>query len=198
MHRLGRRVVSCDPLYRYGADEIRARIDAVYPELVETAARERHRFVWDVIRSPEELGQVRLAAMRDFLDDYEAGRRAGRYVVAGLPELPFPDGSFDLALCSHFLFLYSDELPLDYHQRSVMEMCRVAHEVRIFPLLDLKGEPSGHVGAVLEELRRRGWVARLERVPYEFQKGGNEMMRIVLPRWAGCAGGVQTTVTCHG
>jgi hypothetical protein len=181
MHRLGRRVVSCDPLYRYGADQIRARVNAVCPELVETAARERHRFVWDVIRSPEELGRVRMAAMREFLDDYESGRRAGRYVVAGLPQLPFADRSFDRALCSHFLFLYSDELSLDYHRRSVLELCRVAGEVRIFPLLDMKGKPSGHVGPVLEELRGRG-EARVERVPYEFQKGGNQMLSVSLHR----------------
>jgi hypothetical protein len=183
MHRLGRRVVSCDPLYRYGAEEIRARINAVCPELVETAGRERHRFVWDVIRSPRELGRVRMAAMREFLDDYEAGRRAGRYVTAALPELPFADGSFDLALCSHFLFLYSDELPLDYHRRSVLELCRVAGEVRIFPLLDMKGRPSGHVRPVLEALKGLGMEARVERVPYEFQKGGNEMLRVVA--WEG-------------
>ena len=178
MHRLGRRVVSCDPLYRYAASEIRARIDAVYAKLVETAARERHRFVWDVIRSPEELGRVRLAAMREFLADYEGGRRAGRAVAAGLPQLPFADGSFDLALCSHFLFLYSNELPLDYHRRSVLELCRVSREVRIFPLLDMNGKPSDHVGPVLDELRRRGLDARVERVPYEFQKGGDEMIRV--------------------
>jgi hypothetical protein len=172
MHRLGRRAVSCDPLYRHSGDEIHARIDAVYPELVETAERERQRFVWDVIRSPEELGRVRMAAMWEFLADYEAGRRAGRYVAAGLPQLPFADRSFDLALCSHFLFLYSDELSLDYHQRSVLELCRVAGEVRIFPLLDMNGMPSRHVGPVLEELQGRGVGARVERVPYEFQKGG--------------------------
>jgi hypothetical protein len=178
MHRLGRRVVSCDPLYRHGAGEIRARIDAVCPELVEMAGRERHRFVWDVIRSPEELGRVRMAAMREFLDDYDAGRRAGRYVAAALPNLPFADRSFDLALCSHFLFLYSDEFSVDDHRRSMLEMCRVAGEVRIFPLLDMRGRRSEHVGPVLEALRGQGLEAHLERVPYEFQKGGNEMMRI--------------------
>jgi methyltransferase family protein len=150
----------------------------VYPKLVETAARQRHRFVWNVIRSPEELGRVRMAAMGEFLDDYEAGRRAGRYVPAALPQLPFADGSFDLALCSHFLFLYSGELSLDYHRRSVLELCRVAGEVRIFPLLDMKGKPSGHLAPVMEALRGRGLEARVERVPYEFQKGGDEMLRI--------------------
>ena len=181
MNHRGRRVVSCDPLYRFDAEQIRARIDAAYPEMVGRAARDRHRFVWSVIRSPEMLGEMRMAAMSRFLSDYDAGRRSGRYVAAALPHLPFPGGSLDLALCSHFLFLYSDELSAEDHLLSVLELCRVASEVRVFPVLDMQGEPSRHVGPVMAELDRRGFQPRLERVPYEFQKGGNQMMRITRP-----------------
>src|SRR4051794_13358657 len=63
--RRGGRVVSCDPLYRFDATSIRGRIDTSYPEMVGRAVRGRERFVWDVIRSPEELGRVRMAAMND-------------------------------------------------------------------------------------------------------------------------------------
>jgi len=51
-----------------------------------------------------------MAAMRLFLDDYDAGTREGRYLAAELPELPFDDRAFDFALCSHFPFLYSQHL----------------------------------------------------------------------------------------
>lgn len=180
MRRMGRRVISCDPLYAFTGAQIRDRIDGVYQHLVDTAARESHRFVWDPIRSPDELGRVRMAAMREFLADYEepGPQRGGRYVAGSLPALPFADAAFDLALCSHFLFLYSDELPCEFHRRSVLELCRVAAEVRIFPLLDMRGKPSGRVGPVLAELPRHGLCAAVDRVPYEFQKGGNEMLRI--------------------
>jgi hypothetical protein len=178
MTRRGGRVVSCDPLYRFDAGQIRARIDAVYPEMVGRAGRGRERFVWDVIPSPEVLGRLRMAAMGEFLSDYDAGRRSGRYLAAALPDLPFSDRSFDLALCSHFLFLYSEALSAEDHVRAVLELCRVAGEVRVFPLLEMSGERSRHVGAVIEALERRGLRVRIEGVPYEFQKGGNEMMRI--------------------
>jgi hypothetical protein len=124
------------------------------------------------------LGRVRREAMSRFLDDYEAGRQSGRYVIAALPHLPFGDGAFDLALCSHFLFLYSKEVSAGDHLLSVLEMCRVAEEVRIFPLVDMDGKRSCHVAAVTEELVRRGLRVVLERVEYEFQKGGDEMMTI--------------------
>src|SRR5687768_17251784 len=70
MHRRGHGVVSCDPLYQFSAQEIRARIDGTCREMIELAARERDRFVWDRVRSPEELGQIRMSAMNDFLEDY--------------------------------------------------------------------------------------------------------------------------------
>jgi hypothetical protein len=144
--------------------------------MMERAVRGRDRFVWDVIRSPEELGRVRMAAMNDFLSDYDPGRRSGRYMAASLPHLPFGDGAFELALCSHFLFLYSDELSTADHAEAVLELCRVAREVRVFPLLEMNGERSRHVGPVLEASERHGPRVRVERVEYEFQRGGNEMM----------------------
>jgi hypothetical protein len=45
-----------------------------------------------------------MAAMQTFLADYEQGKAEGRYVAGEVPYLPFKYGSFDLALCSHFLF----------------------------------------------------------------------------------------------
>jgi hypothetical protein len=60
----------------------------------------------------------------------------------------------------------------------MIEMCRVADEVRVFPLLALGAVRSRHVDPIADEMRRRGFRATLETVPYEFQKGGNQMMRI--------------------
>ena len=176
MHERGRQVVSVDPIYVFSGEQIRGRVEAMHDQMV-AACREHHdRFTWDHIRTPEEMGRVRLAAMERFLVDYDRGGREGRYVAAKLPELPFVDGQFDLALCSHLLFLYSDQLSLALHLAGAIEMARVAREVRIFPLLMLGNTPSPHVGPVCEELSRRGYAVEVRRVPYEFQKGGNEMM----------------------
>jgi ubiquinone/menaquinone biosynthesis C-methylase UbiE len=99
-------------------------------------------------------------------------------VNAGLPSLPFADGAFDLALCSHFLFLYSQQHDAAFHVQSMRELCRVAREVRVFPLLALGGQPSPHLGAAREALTAEGWHSSIERVPYEFQRGGFEMLRV--------------------
>jgi hypothetical protein len=177
--RRGRRVISCDPLYRFEKPQIQERIAATFAQILEQTRRNAHEFIWsDDIRTVEELGRVRMSAMQAFLDDYESGRAQQRYVDAALPILPFADAAFDLALCSHFLFLYSTQLDETFHRAAIRELCRVATEVRIFPLLALGGEPSPFVAGCVQILREAGHSVSIEKVPYEFQRGGNEMMRI--------------------
>jgi hypothetical protein len=176
--RRGVHAVSCDPIYRFTTAEIRDRIDATYDAVLEQTRINAHEFVWSAIGSVEQLGEVRMAAMNAFLADYEAGKQAGRYVDAELPALPFADHSFDLALCSHFLFLYSTQLGETFHHASLLELRRVAREVRVFPLLALGGERSPFVDSSIDRLRAAGAVVTLKAVAYEFQRGGNQMMRI--------------------
>ena len=174
----GTNVISCDPIYRWSAAEIQARIDDTYTEVIEQTRRNSHEFVWDSIRSVDELGRVRMAAMQQFLHDYPSGAQQGRYLEASLPSLPFRDGQFDLAVCSHLLFLYSTQLGETFHLDAVLELCRVALEVRVFPLLALGGVRSPFVDTCTDALQASGCHASIERVPYEFQRGGNQMMRI--------------------
>jgi SAM-dependent methyltransferase len=174
----GGRVVSVDPLYRFSQADIRERIRRTYPEVLEQTRKNTHEFVWTSIKSVEELGRLRMAAMEEFLADYPTGVAAKRYIDAELPRLPFPDKSFDLALCSHLLFLYSEQLSEDFHVESIKELCRIACEMRIFPLLELGSKPSHHIAAVRTRLTADGYRVSIKTVPYEFQRSGNQMMTI--------------------
>ncbi len=175
----GGQIVSVDPVYAFGKDAIRCRIEATFDEVLDKVRQHQEEFLWKQITSPEELGQVRMAAMETFLADFEAGKAAGRYLAAELPHLPFPDDSFDLALCSHLLFLYSPQLSLEFHLEAIAEMLRLAVEVRVFPLLELGSQPSRHLSAVMTALENRGHQLEIESTPYEFQKGGNQLLRIL-------------------
>ncbi len=84
-----------------------------------------------------------------------------------------------MALCSHFLFLYSEQLSEDFHLQSIKELCRTASEARIFPLLELGAKRSRHLTAVTNRLREDGFVVKVEKVAYEFQKDGNEMLKVM-------------------
>jgi hypothetical protein len=177
-YKEGHVVVSVDPLYQLAKRQIQGRIDATYKDILFQTLQNQEKFLWDVIQSPYELGRRRMAAMNEFLADYDAGTEQGRYVTGELPNLPFTAGSFDLALCSHFLFLYSDNFSLKFHQQAIESMCRVAREARIFPLLNYNSEPSPFLGPLLQNFSAAGYTVRIERVPYEFQRGANQMMRI--------------------
>jgi SAM-dependent methyltransferase len=176
--RRGATVISFDPIYQWEAADIGTRIGATRDEILEQTRRNTGEFVWDSIRSVDELGRVRMAAMDAFLSDFTDGKAQGRYVEGELPTLPFADQSFDLALCSHLLFLYSDQLGEAFHNQSLRELCRLAGEVRIFPLLALGGRRSPFIDNAIVHLRDEGHEVAIERVPYEFQRGANEMMRI--------------------
>lgn len=176
MAERGGRVVSCDPIYRFSAREIGRRVEETYPVMHRGVEEEKERFVWTRIGSPEGLGEMRMRAMRRFLEDFDAGLAQGRYFEASLPELPFRDDEFDLALCSHLLFLYSDQFHTGFHLESVRELLRVAIEARVFPLLDMAGNESVHLEPVIERLEEEGYDVHVRQVPYEFQRGGDRML----------------------
>ena len=176
-HR-GHKVISCDPIYQFSADEIAGRIKETYQTVIDGVKKNSDNYVWQNIESPEQMGKIRMEAMNHFLDDFPSGLQQGRYVLDELPSLSFKARQFDLALSSHLLFTYSDHLSLEFHLNSIKELCRVAQEVRIFPLLNVSGEQSNLLLPVIENLQRSGYKAETQRVNYEFQKGGNQLLKV--------------------
>jgi hypothetical protein len=175
---LGCQVISVDPIYAMSAAQIEQRVSETWQAIVEQMRDHMDDFVWTKFSSLEEVRDARLKAMRIFIDDFEQGKREGRYLDASLPNLPFEDGQFDLALCSNFLFLYSDHLSTDFHIAAVQEMCRAAREVRVFPLQGLDNRESVHVIPVIEAMQAAGWRAERVRVDYEFHRGSDHMLRV--------------------
>lgn len=174
----GARVVSIDPLYAFSAAQIKNRIAETRDTVLEQLRHNRDAYVWTSIGSPAELDRLRTTAMDAFLADFETGKQQGRYLPGALPDLPFADRQFSLALASHLLFLYSDHLSFDFHLQALLEMLRVADEVRVFPLLTLAGKTSPHLDPLVARLAATGYVVQSEAVAYEFQRGGNRMLRI--------------------
>jgi hypothetical protein len=181
MTRAGFDVISCDPLYVFSGEQIQERFEASVEPVMSRVRAHPEDYVWTFHRSPEELLATRRAVLNTFLAEYAAGLREGRYVVGELPILPFAEGEFDLAICSHLLFLYSDALSLDFHLQSIRELCRLAGEVRIFPLTDLRCERSPHLEPVTHTLRKAGFQVEIVPVNYQLQRNGKQMMRIRVP-----------------
>lgn len=178
MTELQRSVVSIDPVYQFSAEQIEQRVRATYQSIISQVKQNANRYVWKNFCDADELGKARLNAMEKFLSDYESGKAEDRYLHQALPSLAFNDDQFELCLCSHLLFLYAEHLTLDFHIASIHELLRVASEVRIFPLIQLNGQSYPHLDVVLEEFSSKGYSVQIESVAYEFQKGGDKMLRI--------------------
>ena len=175
---LSKNYTSLDPIYQFSAQQIQERIEATATIIEDQLTENKADYNWDYYQSPQQLVQVRLKAMNRFLLDFELPKHSKRYIAAALPDLPFDNHSFDLVLCSHLLFTYSDQLDEKFHQQSALEMCRVGTEVRIFPLLESNGKTSRHVDSVVDYLQQHDVKAEVLSVDYEFQKGGNQMLKL--------------------
>jgi len=175
---LGGNVISIDPIYAFGKEQIANRIDEVADEVMAQVRMKTDDFVWQNISSPDALYRMRMKAMHTFLEDYAQGKAQGRYIHEELPTLSFRDKQFDVALSSHFLLLYSTHLDEAFHMEAILEMLRVAKEVRIFPIITLEGKKSPHLDGIMATLKTLGYLPTIEKVAYEFQKGGDEMLRV--------------------
>jgi len=175
---LGGDITSIDPIYEFTKVQLSKRIDEVAIEVMAMVDKNSAHFVWKSIKNPNELKQVRMSAMKYFLEDYQQGLEQKRYRFEMLPGLPFEDKRFDLALSSHFLFLYSKHLDFDFHLSAILEMLRVADEVRIFPLMTLNNLYSPHLDKVREALALEGYKSEIIKTEYEFQQGADEMLKV--------------------
>ena len=178
MTELGYSVVSIDPIYEFSAQQIKQRVQETYELVIKQVKQNSNNYIWKNFRDADELGYARLAAMEKFLLDYETGRTAGRYLPQSLPHLELANNQFELCVCSHLLFLYSEQLSLDFHIASIHSLLKISPEVRIFPLLKLDCEISPYLEPVIQIFSSQGFDVKVQPVAYEFQKGGNQMLKI--------------------
>tara|TARA_R110000868_G_scaffold31627_1_gene115795 strand:+ start:4390 stop:5106 length:717 start_codon:yes stop_codon:yes gene_type:complete len=173
----GHIVTAVDPIYAFDGMSIAAQFERTAKAMRDGMRLAAYRFSWSFYGSEPLVYQRRRAALELFLADFKAQGRQ-RYVPGSLPDMPFADAAFDIALISHLLFLYGDELDGAFHLAAMREALRVAREVRVFPLINLDGRPSSHLPVVMRALEADGFDAELVPVDFEFQIGANKMLRV--------------------
>jgi hypothetical protein len=179
MKECGRRVTSIDPLYTYEGKDIEEQFYKVIDSVIDQMKSTQEDYIWTFFKSPNDYKQHRIQALEKFIADYDLGKSERRYIPEELPSLDIEDASFDLALCSHFLFFYSEQLNYEFHLASIKEILRIVNEVRIFPLIDLKLNRSVHLDPIMRELESEDLSVEITKVDYEFQRGGGIMLDIV-------------------
>ncbi|NME71599.1 SAM-dependent methyltransferase [Flammeovirga aprica] len=177
MTMLGKSVTSIDPIYQFSKHDLENHIDKTRLIVMKQTRENKDAFIWTSIANVDELEKIRMNAMKSFIEDFEKGVNQKRYITHELPDqLDFEEQSFELGLSSHFLILYS-ELGIDFHIKSISEMLRLCKEVRIFPLLNLNAKISEVLEGIIDYFSNE-YEVQIETVGYEFQKGGDKMMRI--------------------
>lgn len=178
----GAKITSIDPIYQFDGAEIKQRFDAVVDNIIDQVIATTDSWVWEYHKNPQDLKASRIKAMEAFLQDYQQGKQESRYLAQELPRLDFAEQTYDLALCSHFLFLYSEHCDRDFHLAAIAEMLRVSQEVRIFPLLTLMQETSPYLDEVINKFNNSEHSVTQVKVAYELQPGANKML-VIKPRY---------------
>jgi len=73
-------ITSIDPIYQFTKDEIQSRIDETSSVVSKQLKQNKNDFVWKNIKSVDELINIRLTAMSNFINDYENGKNEKRYI----------------------------------------------------------------------------------------------------------------------
>jgi SAM-dependent methyltransferase len=176
---MGSLVTAVDPLYRMASDEI-AEYGATEIK-VSTAKLEglADRYIWDYYGNLERHQALRVQSLSRFIQDYGSREPAARYVNATLPDLPFADNTFDIALCSHFLFLYEEQFDYAFHASAVRELLRVTKpggELRLYPIVNLRTQRYGQLERLINDTEALGAESRFVQASLPFLPNSTELL----------------------
>jgi hypothetical protein len=169
--------VAVDPRYGCGSAALAHQVRSEYEQhLAQIRIRPRAFGLKSQAALAAAELDWRYAAQR-FLADYETHFIGNRYVCGSLPRLPFFDGTFDLVLCSHLLFLPGNGFDEDWHLAACRELVRVTvDEVRLYPVVGEGGRPHPALARLRRELRGTGIASNVQAVKHEFMDGPGSML----------------------
>jgi hypothetical protein len=172
----GIRVISFDPIYSLAVEEITARsepdLESVYRSIGTVPT-----YRWSYYKTPERMREFRERAYSIFLSDYK--KHPERYVAGELPNLPFPDGSFDLTLVSYFLFAYQERLTYEFHRNSILEIMRVTRgEARIYPTVTFEARPSEYIPMLRSDPALKDFRFAEVKTDFEFLVNSNSFLQV--------------------
>ena len=173
-------VVSVDPMYHASAAEILRRSAESRRRIHHYQFDHPDQFHWPYLGSP--AANLRCAEVSADLFGIDFAANPGGYVPATLPQLPFPDRRFHLALSGYLLFTYADRLSFDDHVIALRELLRVSEQVRAFPLIDITGVQYPHLNALRSALEDDGVSVSLRRAVAPQQPMPDADLLLVLQR----------------
>jgi hypothetical protein len=193
-NKLGIDVTGVDPVYENDFESmITHGRDSIELGMAKSM-KVTHLFHTEGDPDREIFKKEKLTALNRFSEDYPNGFKSHRYLVAKLPNLPFADKSFDIALSSYLLFFYADTkdggvidestFDYDFHIASILELIRVTkNEIRIYPLCapnvnDSQSKAKIFVDKIISDLNSRKIKTEIVPVKYKDVRGAETMLRL--------------------
>lgn len=189
--KLGINAVGCDPLYSADYQQLadKARTDII--QSLDRTAKTPELFYRQTEEEIKAFREEKLKAAELFAADYNAGLKSGRYINASLPELPFPDKSFDITLSGNLLFLYTDhkyggiidnsEFDYEFHLKAIGELIRVTrNEIRIYPIEMPKVGMHHFMEKLIPDLKALSVEANIKRGTYRDIRGADHVLILSL------------------
>ncbi|TFD94342.1 SAM-dependent methyltransferase [Jeotgalibacillus sp. R-1-5s-1] len=177
-HTKGLNITAADIVYDFSADDLYAKGQEDLQHAMTHMEKAKDNYRWQYFTDISHLHEHREKALLTCTQDMQ--ENPDRYIPVELPVLPFDDQAFDILVSAHFLFTYADRLDFQFHLDTLNELLRVTkEEIRLFPLIDLEGKRYEHLDRLIDYLQNKGYQVTEMKVPYEFQKGANAILRIV-------------------
>lgn len=156
-HALGYPLISGDPLYQLTPQAIAGHADEVLQSLIKNNPL-----------AEKEVRQQWRQNLEQFLADYELGKRQGRYIDISQPQLPAGEEFFDILLCTDLIF----------NAEIMAQLCKMAAEIRVFPLPNEKSEIESQLGPTMLAFQQRNFGVEIRAVNYPQRQGATAMLRI--------------------
>jgi hypothetical protein len=174
----GYNVTASDRIYTSSPLEIEKKCRQDLDEVIKQMPGLVELFTWNFFKDIRALRTQRKKAYKSFIEDFKKNK-SKTYIPVEYPATDFIDNQFTISLVSHLLFLYEDHINYDLHNKIILELLRItSKEIRIFPLVNLKGKKSLFVDSILQDQDFGRCQISIKKVNYEFMKNGNEMMTI--------------------
>lgn len=174
LHQKGKQVVSIDSAYALSLYDL----EKLQTEILQTCSldweRANKNLSVEEKRSQEQIISAWQKIADLFMHDYQKAKNEGRYVaLANHSALPFKNNEFNLACCAGLLI--EDQGAV---LNLMMELLRVASEVRIFPHW-LAGEKAHNaLAAIMLVLQQEDYGVELKNVNYKAHEGAPVMLRV--------------------
>ena len=166
LYALGRLIISGDPAYSLSPREMRDYASKVLRENIAAIDKSLQSSL--VAQWEQSLAL--------FLADYETGKKQGRYRAMDLPPFSNVEETFELLLCTDFLF--NPPASSGTAQEMMDELCKLAAEVRVFPLPQDKNAVAAELGPMMLALQQRNFGVEIRAVNYPPCNQASAMLRI--------------------